>query len=85
MEEFWSAPLQNLPQLYSCVEIWQVVERAPSPVHYKPNKIKDMEKYIKVKEEPISGNDCNYCALKNVCAGDCGLPYGYHYEKVYIK
>ena len=44
-----------------------------------------METYIKVKEIPINGNDCNYCALKNVCNGPCDLPYGYHYEKVYTK
>lgn len=44
-----------------------------------------MEKFINVKEIPISGNDCNYCALRYECSGDCGLPYGYHYEKIRVK
>lgn len=44
-----------------------------------------MEKFIKVKEIPISGNDCNYCALRNECSAACELPYGYHYEKIHVK
>lgn len=49
------------------------------------NKIEDMEKTIKVKEIPISGNDCDYCAYKYACITPCNLPYGYHYEKIRVK
>lgn len=62
-----------------------MVERTPSTLHYKPNKIENMEKFIAVKNPNVPGNDCDMCALKNVCNGPCDLAHGYHYERVYVR
>ena len=62
-----------------------MVERTPSSVHYKPNKIKDMEEFIAVKETKVRGNDCIFCVLKDKCNVPCDLPHGFHYEMVFLK